>query len=257
MLNEFSRSELLLGSESLEILSQSHIAVFGLGGVGAYCVEALARSGIGSFTLFDDDRVCKTNINRQLIATQKTIGQLKVDVMAQRIHDIYPAASIKTHALFYTTENADSIDLSSFSYIVDAIDTVSAKLALIERAKKNHIPIISCMGAGNKLDPTKFVVTDIYNTSICPLARVMRHELRKRNIDSLKVVYSTEPPLKPLEIESSSCRNHCVCPDQTTRTCTARRQIPGSVSFVPPVAGLIAAGEVVKDLTSHQQRGQL
>lgn len=254
MLNEFSRSELLLGSSALEILSQAHVAVFGVGGVGSYCVEALARSGIGSFTLFDDDHVCKTNINRQLIATQKTIGQLKVDVMADRIHDIYPKISVTKHALFYTAENADSVDLSSFSYIVDAIDTVSAKLALIERAKKIHIPIISCMGAGNKLDPSKFVVTDIYETSVCPLARVMRHELRKREIDSLKVVYSTESPLKPMESESSSCQTHCICPDQTTRTCTARRQIPGSISFVPPVAGFIAASEVVKDLIDKSRK---
>ena len=232
----------------MQTLQEAAVAVFGVGGVGSYTVEALARGGIGRIALFDDDKVCLTNINRQMIATRKTIGKPKVEVMRDRILDINPNAQVEIYPMFYTAENADTVDLSGFSYIVDAIDTISSKLVLIEKAKAAGVPIISCMGAGNKLDPTKFEVADIYQTSVCPLARVMRTELRKRKVDSLKVVYSKEPALTPLADEANSCKNHCVCPPGTKRKCSARRQVPGSNSFVPPVAGMILAGEVIKDL---------
>lgn len=248
MLNEFSRSELLFGAAAMKKLQEAAVAVFGVGGVGSYTVEALARGGIGRIALFDDDKVCLTNINRQMIATRKTIGKPKVEVMRDRILDINPNAQVEIHPMFYTAENADTVDLSGFSYIVDAIDTISSKLVLIEKAKAAGVPIISCMGAGNKLDPTKFEVADIYQTSVCPLARVMRTELRKRKVDSLKVVYSKEPALTPIADEANSCKNHCVCPPGTKRKCSVRRQVPGSNSFVPPVAGMILAGEVIKDL---------
>jgi len=248
-LNAFSRTQLLLGAEAMEKLAASTVAVFGIGGVGGYCVEALARSGVGGFALFDDDRVCITNINRQIIATRKTVGLPKVEVMRDRILDINPKARVEIFQVFYTKENADEFDLSGYDYIVDAIDTVSSKLALAERAAAAGKSIISCMGAGNKLDPTRFEITDIYKTSVCPLAKVMRYELRRRGIKSLKVLYSKEPPIKPMEDEEgASCRTNCVCPPGTARKCTVRRQVPGSVSFVPSVAGLIIAGEVIKDL---------
>lgn len=249
MLNEFSRTQLLIGKDAIEKLKSSCVAVFGIGGVGSYTVEALARSGVGSFVLFDDDKICLTNINRQLIATRKTIGKQKVEAMKERILDINPKAEVVCCPCFYTAENADEFDFSKYSYIVDAIDTVSSKLTLIERAKAVGVPIISCMGAGNKLDPTQFEVTDIYKTSVCPLARVMRRELKARGIKDLKVVYSKEPALTPIEDEDeSSCKTNCICPADTQRKCTIRRQIPGSMAFVPSVAGLIIAGEVVKDL---------
>lgn len=248
-MNEFSRSELLLGKEAMDTLAEASVAVFGVGGVGSYCVEALARSGIGRFALFDDDKVCLTNINRQLLALHSTVGMQKVRVMAERIRDINPRAQVQTFEVFYTPENADEFDLSGYSYVVDAIDTVSAKLALIERAKAAGVPMISCMGAGNKLDPTRFEVADIYKTSVCPLAKVMRYELRRRGVDALKVVYSREEARTPAEDDASSCKKSCVCPPGTQRKCTVRRQVPGSISFVPSVAGLILAGEVIKDLT--------
>lgn len=248
MLNEFSRTQLLLGKEAMDKLKNARVAVFGIGGVGTFVVEALARCGVGSFTLFDDDKVCLTNINRQLIATRKTIGKKKVDVMAERIADINPKAAVETHACFYLPENADQFDLSGYDYVVDAIDTVSAKIELIVRAKAAGVPIISSMGAGNKLNPTMLEVADIYKTSMDPLAKVMRHELKKRGIKKLKVVYSKEKPLTPIDEDSISCKDNCVCPPGTTRKCTHRRAIPGSVSFVPSVAGLIIASEVVKDI---------
>lgn len=248
MLNEFSRTELLLGKEAMERLQKASVAVFGIGGVGSFCVEALARSGIGSFILVDDDKVCLTNINRQLIATRKTVGKHKVEVMKERIQEINPKAKVEIHQTFYTEDNADEFDFSGCSYIVDAIDTVSAKLTLIQRAKAAGVPVISCMGAGNKLDPTRFEVADIYETSVCPLAKVMRHELRKRNIQFLKVVYSREVPITPMDDEANSCKHNCICPPDTKRKCTVRRQVSGSISFVPSVAGLILAGEVIKDL---------
>lgn len=248
MLNEFSRTEILLGEVAMKKLKDSTVAIFGIGGVGSYVAEALARSGVGKFVLFDDDKVCLTNINRQLIATRKTIGRKKVEVMAERILDINPNAEVEINACFYLPENADEYDFSKYSYIVDAVDTVTAKLELIMRAEEKNIPIISSMGAGNKLDPTQFEVSDIYKTSVCPLAKVMRHELKKRGIKKLKVVYSKEMPIKPMDDNSMSCKVNCICPPGATRKCTDRRAIPGSVSFVPSVAGLIIASEVVKDL---------
>lgn len=248
MLNQFSRTELLLGKEAMEKLKNSRVAVFGIGGVGGYTVEALARSGVGSFDLIDDDKVCLTNINRQIIATRKTVGKYKVEVMRERILEINPKAEVRTHQCFFTPETADQFDFSEYSYVVDAVDTVSAKIELVLRCQEKNIPIISCMGAGNKLDPTRFEVTDIYKTSVCPLAKVMRKELKTRGIKKLKVVYSKEPAIKPLEDMAISCRSNCICPPGTERKCTAKRQIPGSNAFVPPVAGLIIAGEVIKDL---------
>lgn len=248
MLNQFSRTELLLGKEALQKLKNARVAVFGIGGVGGYTVEALARSGVGYLDLIDDDKVCLTNINRQIIATRKTVGKYKVDVMKERVLDINPDAKIVTYQCFYSVDTADQFDFSQYDYIVDAIDTVSAKLEMIVRAQEKQVPIISCMGAGNKLDPTRFEVTDIYKTSVCPLAKVMRKELKARGIKKLKVVYSQEPVTKPMEDMSLSCRSNCICPPGTERKCTAKRQIPGSISFVPSVAGLILAGEVIKDI---------
>ncbi|MCH5192043.1 MAG: tRNA threonylcarbamoyladenosine dehydratase [Oscillospiraceae bacterium] len=248
MLNQFSRTELLLGKEAMERLAASRVAVFGIGGVGGFTVEALVRSGIGTVDLIDDDKVCLTNINRQIYATVKTVGQYKVDVAAERIHEINPKAVVNTYKTFYTPETADQFDFAKYDYIVDAIDTVTGKLALVENAEKAGTPIISCMGAGNKLDATAFEVTDIYKTSMCPLAKVMRHELRRRGIKKLKVVYSKEPPMTPIDDMAISCREHCICPPGTARKCTQRRQVPGSTAFVPSVAGLIIAGEVIKDL---------
>lgn len=250
MLNSFSRTELLLGKDAMEHLSKARVAVFGIGGVGGYTVEALARSGVGTLDLIDDDKVCLTNINRQIIATVSTIGQYKVDVAEDRIKSINPHATVNKYKTFYTPETAQEFDFSKYDYVVDAIDTVTGKLMLVEQAESSHTPIISSMGAGNKLDPTAFEVTDIYKTSVCPLAKVMRRELKKRGIQKLKVVYSKEKPLTPIDDMAISCRSHCVCPPGTARKCTARRQIPGSISFVPSVVGLIIAGEVIKDLVN-------
>ncbi len=249
MLNQFSRTQLLLGEDGMERLYHARVAVFGIGGVGGYTVEALARSGIGTLDLIDDDRVCLTNLNRQILATRKTVGQYKVDVAEQRIREINPNAVVHTYKTFYAPQTAEQFDFSQFDYVVDAIDTVTAKLKLVEQAQKAGVPIISCMGAGNKVDPTAFEVADIYKTSVCPLARIMRRELRKRGIQKLKVVYSKEPAITPIEDMSISCRTHCICPPGTARKCTQRRQVPGSNAFVPAAAGLVLAGEVVKDLT--------
>ena len=249
MLNQFSRTELLLGHEGMEKLSKARVAVFGIGGVGGYTVEALARSGVGELDLIDDDRVCLTNINRQIFATRKTVGQYKVDVARERILDINPDAQVHICKTFYALDTAAQFDFTQYDYVVDAIDTVTGKLELIQQAQSAGTPIISSMGAGNKMDPTAFEVTDIYKTSVCPLARVMRRELKRRGIRSLKVVYSREPAMTPIEDMSISCRAHCICPPGTVRKCTQRRQVPGSNAFVPSVAGLIIAGEVVKDLT--------
>ena len=248
MLNQFSRTQLLFGEEGMEKLHRARVAVFGIGGVGGYTVEALARSGIGTLDLIDDDRVCLTNLNRQIIATRKTVGQYKVDVAEQRILEINPDAVVHTYKTFYTPQTAEQFDFTQYDYVVDAIDTVTGKLELVEQAQKAGVPIISSMGAGNKMDPTAFEVADIYETSVCPLARVMRRELKKRGIPHLKVVYSKEPAMTPLDDMSISCRAHCICPPGTARKCTQRRQVPGSNAFVPSVAGLIIAGEVVKDL---------
>ena len=248
MLNQFSRTELLLGKEAMQKLSESRVAVFGIGGVGGYTVEALVRSGVGAVDLIDDDKVCLTNINRQLYATRHTVGQYKVDVAEARVHEINPEAVVRTYKTFYMPDTAEQFDFTEYDYVVDAIDTVTGKIALIENAKKAGIPIISSMGAGNKLDPTAFEVTDIYKTSVCPLAKVMRRELKRRGIKKLKVVYSKEPPMTPIEDMAISCRTNCICPPGTARKCTQRRQVPGSNAFVPPVVGLIIAGEVIKDL---------
>ena len=233
MAHAFSRTERLVGSEALDILKTSRVAVFGIGGVGGYTVEALARSGVGSFLLVDNDTVSLTNLNRQIIATTDTLGKDKVDVMKERIVSINPDAQVEIRKCFYLPETADSFDLSGFDYIVDAVDTVTAKIDLIVRANQLGVPVISAMGAGNKLDPTRFEVTDIYKTSVCPLAKVMRRELKKRHIKKCKVVYSKEQPVKPVtDIDEQS----------------SKKSIPGSIAFVPSVAGLIIAGEVVKDL---------
>ncbi|HWP96089.1 MAG TPA: tRNA threonylcarbamoyladenosine dehydratase [Syntrophomonadaceae bacterium] len=251
MVYEFSRTELLIGKEAMNRLAHSKVAVFGIGGVGSYAAEALARAGVGNLVLVDDDLICLTNINRQIHATVKTVGQPKVEVMRDRILDINPGAQVEVHQTFFARDCADTLVRPDMDYIIDAIDTVSSKLDLTVYAKNKNIPIISCMGAGNKLDPTRLEITDIYETSVCPLARVMRKELRKRGVASLKVVYSKEEPLVPIESEDSSCNNGCVCPKGATRICTIRRQIPGSISFVPSTAGLLMAGQVVRDLINN------
>lgn len=253
MLNQFARTQLLFGPEAMERLRKSRVAVFGIGGVGGYAVEALTRSGIGTLDLIDDDRVCLTNLNRQIHATRKTIGQYKVDAAEERVHEINPECIVYKYKTFYLPDTRDQFDFTQYDYVIDAIDTVTGKLALIEAAKAAGTPIICSMGAGNKTDPTAFRVADIYQTSVCPLARVIRSECRKRGIKKLKVVYSTEQPIRPLEDPAISCRSHCVCPPGT-RKCTVRRDIPGSTSFVPSVAGLIIAGEVIKDLTAASAR---
>ncbi|WP_313577499.1 tRNA threonylcarbamoyladenosine dehydratase [Lacrimispora sp.] len=256
MLNQFSRTQLLLGEDAMEKLKSAKVAVFGIGGVGGYVVEALVRSGVSSFVLVDDDKVCLTNLNRQIIATRKTVGKYKVEVMKDRILEINPDAEVEMHQCFYLPENADDFDFKNYDYVVDAVDTVTAKLELIMRAKEAGVPVISCMGAGNKLDPTKFQVADIYKTTMCPLAKVMRRELKKRGVKKLKVVFSTEKPTRPLEDMSISCRTNCICPPGAKHKCTERRDIPGSVAFVPSVAGLIIAGEVIKDLSLNGKMGR-
>lgn len=225
----FDRSEVLLGADALNTLKNSHVAVFGVGGVGSYTVEALVRGGIGRLSIFDGDTVSETNINRQLVATSKTVGEDKVSVAMSHALDVNPGIQVKAEKIFFCAENADSIDFSQFDYVVDAIDTVSSKLLLIEKSKAADVPVISCMGAGNKLDPTRFEVSDISKTSVCPLAKVMRYELKKRGITKVKAVWSREEPIKHGLSENG-------------------RPLPGSVSFVPSVAGLIIAGEVIKDL---------
>jgi tRNA A37 threonylcarbamoyladenosine dehydratase len=255
--DQFSRAALQFGRDNLERLRAARVAVFGIGGVGGYCVEALSRSGIGRLTLFDDDTVCVTNINRQIIATHATVGLYKTDVMRARALEINPEATVEARRLFYGSETADSVDLTRYDYVVDAVDTVTAKVELVCRARAAGTPVISAMGAANKLDATAFVVADIYATSVCPLARVMRRELRRRGVPALKVVYSRELPMTPLEESEPGCRADCVCPPGSARRCARRRQIPASNAFVPPVAGLILAGEVVKDLIYGNQMAAL
>ena len=252
MLNQFSRTQLVFGEEAMQRLAGARVAVFGIGGVGGYTVEALARSGVGQLDLIDDDKVCVTNVNRQLLATLKTVGRYKVDVAKERIAEINPKCVVKAFKTFYMPDTENEFDFSQYNYIVDAIDTVKGKLALAENAQKTGTPIISSMGAGNKVNAAAFEVADIYETSVCPLARVMRYECRRRGIKKLKVVYSKEKPIRPKEDMSVSCRRHCVCPPGT-RKCTVRRDIPGSTAFVPSVAGLIIAGEVIKDLTGFER----
>lgn len=235
-MEQFSRTELLIGEEALEKLKYSRVAVFGVGGVGGYVVEALARSGVGALDLIDNDCVDISNINRQIIATMDTIGKPKVEVAKERVLKINPNMTVHTHQMFYLPETADKFDFTEYDYVVDAIDTVSGKIALVVQAKEADSPIICAMGAGNKLDPTAFEVTDIYKTTVCPLAKVMRRELKKRGIKKLKVVYSKEQPISPKKT------------DQEEFIKSGKRQIPGSIAFVPSVAGLIIAGEVIKDL---------
>lgn len=233
----------------MDRLANARVAVFGVGGVGGFTVEALARSGVGAIDLIDDDKVCLTNINRQIIALRSTVGKYKVDVAAERLHDINQNIQVNTYKTFYMPDTAHQFDFSQYDYVVDAIDTITGKLELVMQAHKAGTPIICSMGAGNKLDPTAFRVADIYKTSVDPLARVMRHELRKRGIKKLKVVYSEEPPMRPVDDMASSCRTNCICPPGAEHKCTERRDIPGSNAFVPSVVGLIIAGEVIKDLS--------
>ena len=254
MLNQFSRTQLLLGQPAMKTLAESRVAVFGVGGVGGYVCEALVRSGVGAFDLIDDDKVCLTNLNRQIIATRKTVGKYKTDVMKERMLEINPDVKVTVHKCFFLPENADEFPFEEYDYIVDAVDTVTAKIELVMKAKEVGVPIISSMGAGNKLDASAFRVADIYRTKMCPLAKVMRRELKKRGVKKLKVVYSEEKPTRPLEDMSISCRTHCICPPGAKHKCTERRDIPGSVAFVPSVAGLIIAGEIVKDLTANDPR---
>ena len=235
MLNQFSRTELLIGKDGIEKLSRSRVAVFGIGGVGGYVVEALVRSGVGSIDLIDNDTVALTNLNRQIIATHSTIGKYKVDVAEERAKDINPEVNVKTYKTFFTPETSKEFDFTKYDYIVDAIDTVVGKLELIVQAKKAGIPVISSMGAGNKMHPEMFEVADISKTSVCPLAKVIRQELKKRNIKKVKVVYSKEIPIKPLSSDEKV---------------TGKKQIPGSNAFVPSAVGLIIAGEVIRDLIS-------
>lgn len=248
MLTQFSRTELLFGKEAMDKMAGSKVAVFGIGGVGGYVCEALVRSGVGAFDLIDDDKVCLTNLNRQIIATRSTVGKYKTDVMRDRMLDINPNVEVEVHKCFFLPENADDFPWDSYDYVVDAVDTVTAKIALVMKCKEKNIPIISSMGAGNKLDGSQFKVADIYKTKVCPLAKVMRRELKKRGVKKLKVVYSEEIPTRPIEDMAISCRNNCICPPGAEHKCTERRDIPGSVAFVPSVAGLIIAGEVAKDL---------
>jgi tRNA A37 threonylcarbamoyladenosine dehydratase len=232
-----SRTQLLYGEAAMKKLKASRVAVFGVGGVGGYVVEALARSGVGALDLIDNDKVCESNINRQIIATRKTIGQYKVDAAKERVLDINPDCIVREYKVFFLPETEDQFDFTEYDYVVDAIDTVTGKLSIIEKAKKANVPVISAMGAGNKVNPSMFEVADIYETSVCPLAKVMRKELKKRGIESLKVVYSKEEPIKPAESAENIDKD------------TKRRSIPGSTAFTPSVAGLIIAGEIVNDLT--------
>lgn len=243
MINQFSRTELLLGSKAIETLKNAHVAIFGIGGVGGYVVEALVRSGIGHFTIIDNDKVSLSNCNRQIIATIKTVGLDKVDVMKERILSINPDAIVDTYKCFFLPETQDQFDFTHFDYVVDAIDTVSGKIAIILKAKEANVPVISSMGTGNKLNPMAFVVSDIYKTEMDPLAKVMRHELKKRHVKKLKVVYSKEKPIEPLINEDT----------KKEIVHTSRRSVPGSNAFVPPAAGLLIASEVVKDLISAKK----
>lgn len=245
MSEQFIRTELVFGSEAIEKLNVSHVAVFGVGGVGGFVVEALARSGVGKFDLIDNDTVCLSNINRQIIATHSTVDKYKVDVMKDRILDINPNAEVNVYKCFYLPENADQFDFSKYDYVVDAIDTITAKIDIVMRAEAAGVPIMSSMGAGNKIDPTKFEVADIYKTSVCPLAKVMRRELKARGVKKLKVVYSKEVARKPIELNKTEVRTN-LAPDQIV---VRKKQTPGSTAFVPSVAGLIIAGEVIKDIT--------
>lgn len=260
MSEQLSRTELLLGREAMEILRNSRVAVFGIGGVGGYVAEALARSGIGAIDLIDSDRICLSNLNRQIIATRRTIGQYKVDVMQERIHEIDPDVTVYAHRCFFLPENRDEFDFTQYSYVVDAVDTVTAKIQIVLDARAAGVPVISSMGAGNKLDPSAFEVADLYETSVCPLAKVMRRELRKRKVEHLKVVYSREEPLSPVVQKENlpDAKREGACgygensgEERTEKQAVKRRATPGSAAFVPSVVGLIIAGEVIRDLTGR------
>ena len=265
MREEFGRTEMLLGADAMDRLARSRVAVFGVGGVGGYVCEALARSGVGALDLIDKDKVAVSNINRQIIATRETVGREKTEVMRERILSINPEARVRVYPCFFLPENADTFPFAEYDYVVDAVDTVTAKIELVMRAKDAGVPVISSMGAGNKLDATAFRVADIYETKVCPLARVMRRELKKRNVEHLKVVYSEEEPIIPagedafaLTTEQGSGKAGSFSGDGRKNGCgsgadrdAVRRQTPGSAAFVPSVAGLIIAGEVVKDLTGR------
>lgn len=248
MPDQFSRTELLFGKEAMQKLKDARVAVFGVGGVGGHTVEALVRSGVGTVDIIDDDKVCLSNLNRQLIATRKTIGQYKVDAAGQRMKEINPDVIINKHQTFFLPETADQFDFSKYDYIVDAIDTVTGKLELAVQAERAGVPIISSMGAGNKMDPTAFEIADIYKTSVCPLAKVMRRELKKRGVKKLKVVYSKEQALTPVRNEDADRKENDIDAAEMEGLHMKRRQVPGSNAFVPSVAGLIMAGEVIKDL---------
>ena len=251
-MHAFSRTEIIIGEQGLQRLARAKVAIFGVGGVGSYVAEALVRAGVGKFVLVDDDTICLTNTNRQLHTTRKTIGQPKVEAMRQRMLDINPAAVIETIQSFYLPEKAEQLIQDDYDYIVDALDTVTAKIDLAVQGKERDIPVISAMGAGNKLDPGGFKVTDLSKTSVCPLAKVMRKELRKRGVEHLKVVYSEEKPIVPICVETSDCSKHCICPPGSTKHCLERRSVPGSISFVPGVVGLLIAGAVVNDLLAAE-----
>ena len=246
METQFSRTQLLLGEEALDKLKNARVAVFGVGGVGGYVCEALVRSGIGAFDLIDSDEVCLSNLNRQIIATRSSVGRYKVDVMKERMLDINPDVDVRVYKCFFLPENADEFPFAEYDYVIDAVDTVTAKIELVMKCQKENVPIISSMGAGNKIEASAFKVADIYKTKTCPLAKVMRHELKKRGVKKLKVVYSEEKPITPI-VEN-------VDNPQTAEVSarTQRRSTPGSLAFVPSVAGLIIAGEVVKDLTGKK-----
>ena len=248
MLNQFSRTELLIGKDGEEKLKNAKVAVFGIGGVGSFVVEGLVRAGVGNIVIIDDDKICLTNLNRQIMATRKTIGKYKVDVMKERILEINPDANVETYQEFYMPDSDTKIITDDLSYVADCVDTVTAKIEIIMKCKEVNVPVMSAMGTGNKLDPTRFEITDIYKTSICPLAKVMRKELRKRDVDSLKVIYSKEEPIVPVSEAENSCKTNCICPPGTKRKCSIHNQVPGSISFVPSVAGLMIAGEIIKDI---------
>ncbi len=248
--DQFARSALLYGSEGIERLRQSRVLIAGIGGVGGYVVEALARAGVGTLDVVDDDLVCLSNLNRQILATHATVGRAKVDVAEERIHAICPDTTVIKHRCFFLPETADRFDFTQYDFVVDAVDTVAAKIELVLRAKAANVPIISCMGAGNKVDAGRFRLADLYATQVCPLARVMRRELRKRGVTQLTVVYSDEEPLTPKVSAACNCEADCVCPPDAPRTCASRRSVPGSTPFAPAIAGFLIAGEVINRLAT-------